>query len=187
MGILHNRSHRSLTDRSQLPPLTNLAITTTTTTTTTDHPYPHPSNYPWEERATGQQVSNWLCGQLLISWLVFNSAQTRTSWGLRGPQVLNCFFGFWFWLKSHYIICALPWLVWGENRDFSRTKHPNDLRSVCKLEFVCCNRVLYLSWYTCGSQIKFEKTFYQKMISKLLQKFPIFKEEKNQVYSLKII
>ena len=55
------------------------------------------------------------------------------------------------------------------SRNFSTTKHPVDLRPVCKLKFVRCgpaekNRALYLSKFNHGSPAKFQDTLFQKAI-----------------------
>ena len=53
-----------------------------------------------------------------------------------------------------------------ENRDFSGTEPPLDLRPVCKLKFVRCGpgektRVLFHSQLKRGGPMKFENTFFQ--------------------------
>ena len=56
-----------------------------------------------------------------------------------------------------------------ENRDFSTTEHPIDLRPVCKFKFVRCGpvekiRALYVPWFNIGGPTKFEGTLFQIII-----------------------
>ena len=81
-----------------------------------------------------------------------------------------------------------------ENRDFSGTEPPLDLRPVFKLKFVRCgpgekNRALHLSWFYCGGPTKLKNTFFQiaklRFLSIFEKNFPNFQKNlRGPVYKL---